>query len=154
MSERAVYDTMIFFQWAVLPPDRQHRTIKALYDGLIRLCLSTASMQEVRNVLTRPELARRFTLLTPERVEAVLGEARRWADWFAVPPRRFSLPQHSKDDHLFDLAIEASAKYLVTWESRLLALGPAQTPQAVLLRRFTPQLRILTPPELARELEK
>ncbi len=39
-------------------------------------------------------------------------------------PSRFSLPQHPKDDHLFDLAIQAQADYLVTCESRLVVVLP------------------------------
>src|SRR5580765_4129190 len=49
---------MIFFQWAVLPEGRQHRTVKALYDGAIRLCFSDALFHEVRSLLVRPELLR------------------------------------------------------------------------------------------------
>ena len=125
VNRRAVYDTMVFFQWAVLPEQRQHRTVKALYEGSIRLCLSPELLGEVRVVLTRPELVSRFTLLTPARVDAVLREAKRHSDWFEHVPRRFALPLHAKDNHLFDLAIEAEVDFLVTWEARLLRLQDA-----------------------------
>jgi predicted nucleic acid-binding protein len=53
------------------------------------------------------------------------------------------------DDHLFDLAIHARARYLVTWESRLLALAAGTDPAADQLRRLAPDLAIVTPVELA-----
>ena len=68
-------------------------------------------------------------------------------------PARFSLPQHPKDDHLFDLAIQAQADYLVTWESRLLKLQSADTPEAQRLRQLAPKLTILTPKQLSDALK-
>ncbi len=59
MSRRAVYDTMVFFQWAALAEHRQHATVKALYDGSVRLCMSRALLGEVQNVLSRPEIISR-----------------------------------------------------------------------------------------------
>lgn len=148
-SRRAVYDTMVFFQWAVLPEHRQHRTVKALYDGSIRLCLSPELLNEIRDVLTRPELISRFSLLTAARVDAVLQETRKYADWFDHVPRRFSLPLHAKDNHLFDLAIEANADFLVTWEARLLRLQDAPVFEASRLGDLAPNLRIVEPKALA-----
>lgn len=115
MMRRAVYDVMIFFQWAALPEDRQHRTVKALYDGSLRLCLSRELLDEVRDVLTRPEVRPKAPSLTPDHVNQVIDAAKDLADWFAAVPRAFTLPAHLHDDHLFNLAIEAKAAYLVTW---------------------------------------
>ncbi|HWB58271.1 MAG TPA: PIN domain-containing protein [Chthoniobacteraceae bacterium] len=152
MSERAVYDTMIFFQWAALPENRQHQTIKALYEGSIRLCLSPAHLTEIKDVLTRPEIMQKAPNLTPQRVENVLFEALALADWFDDVPVRFSLPAHPDDDHIFNLAIAANVRYLVTWESRLLALATRESPEARQLRALAPRLEIIAPPQLAERL--
>jgi putative PIN family toxin of toxin-antitoxin system len=146
---RAVYDTMIFFQWAVLPENRQHRTIRALYDQKLRLCLSGELLAEVHRVLTRPESVLKFPALTPQRVNLVLDQARKYADFFQKVPRRFSLPFHPKDNHLFDLAIEAKAEFLVTWESRLLKLQQSSNPHGIEPRNLAPNLRIIEPPAWA-----
>jgi len=66
---------MVFFQWAALPSDRQHATIKALYDGSIRLCLSPALLEEVQAILSRPELRAKAPNLTPERIKQLLAAA-------------------------------------------------------------------------------
>lgn len=145
---------MIFFQWATLPEDRQHATIKALYDGTIRLCLSEALFSEVRDVLSRPELAEKFPALTAPKVQQVLAATLERAEWFANVPPAFTWTVHPDDDHLFNLAIAARAKFLVTWESRLLKLSTETTDDAKVLRSLAPDLKIITPPQLAELLKK
>lgn len=144
---------MIFFQWAVLRENRQHRTVKLLYDGTARLCLSPLLMDEISDVLTRPELLQRFPELTTARTTAVLEQAEAMADWFDSVPNVFTWPQHPDDDHLFNLAIHAQAEYLVTWESRLLRLPASSSPAAKRLHELAPALSIVTPKELAARLK-
>lgn len=154
MTKRAVYDAMVFFQWAALPANRQHRSIKAIYDGAIRLCLSSELIEEVRDLLSRPNIRAKSPQLTDERVTAVLAAAAEHADWFQHVRKLFTLPLHPDDDHLFNLAIEAQPAYLVTWEGRLLALRTAKTDAAKQLRQLAPGLSILTPKELAEALKR
>src|SRR5271165_2887656 len=123
---RAVYDTMVFFQWATLPPSqpqRQHATVTALTNHAVRLCLSAELVLEIKSVLLRPELRAKYSTLTPAHVDTILAGATQFADWFDPVPRHFSYAGHEKDDHILNLAIEARADYLVTWEKRLLRLA-------------------------------
>jgi predicted nucleic acid-binding protein len=154
MTQRAVYDAMVFFQWAALPAHRQHRSIKAIYDGTIRLCLSTELVEEVRDLLSRPNIRAKSPQLTDERVAVVLAAAAKHADWFQHVPKLFTLRLHPDDDHLFNLAIEAQAAYLVTWETRLLGLRTAKTDVGKRLRQLAPGLSILTPKELGEALKR
>ena len=154
MPPLAVYDAMVMLQWAALPPQgRQHATVTALTTGQLRLAMSQHLLDELRGLFFRPELQQRLPSLTPQRAASILKKALELADWFQTVPAQFSLPLHPKDDHLFDLAIEAQATYLVTWESRLLKLRDAQTPHAKRLRQLAPALAILTPSDLARILK-
>lgn len=156
VSQRAVYDVMVFFQWATLPADKPHRihgTLRALIDRDIRLCMSKASLEEVRRVLTDIELRLDYPSLTPSRVATILDRALEYSDWFESVPDVFSLSGHTKDDHLFNLAIEANARYLVTFEKRILLLQNGQTTDALQLRKLAPTLRILNPPALAQVLK-
>ncbi len=150
---RAFYDAMVMLQWAALPPQRQHTTVTALSSGQLRLAMSRQMLEELRNLFFRPELQARLPSLTPRHAAAILQKALESADWFESIPQLHLLPLHSKDDHLFDLAIEAEAVYLVTWEKRLLKLRNAHTPEAKRLRQLAPQLKILTPGELAGTLK-
>jgi putative PIN family toxin of toxin-antitoxin system len=153
VSERAVYDAMVFLQWAFLPADRQHGTIKALYEGAIRLCLSPALIDEVRDLLGRPNIRAKAPALTDERIAEVLVAAGKLADWFPDVPSVFTFERHPDDDHLFNLAIESKARYLVTFETRILALQDAQSSDAKRLRTLAPELRIVSPPTLAKQLK-
>ena len=154
---RAVYDTMVFFQWATLPPqqpERQHATVTALANKAIRLCLSPELVLEIRNVLLRPELQAKYKTLTREHVAAILSQARLFADWFEKVPRRFTMSSHPKDDHILNLAIESKAEYLVTWEGRILRLLSDTNAEAEQFRRLAPQLKIVTPKGLAERLKR
>jgi putative PIN family toxin of toxin-antitoxin system len=144
---------MIYFQWAALPEDRQHATVRALYDGSIRLCMSQALLDEVREVLNRPEVRAKAPNLTPDRVKRVLAAALELADWVTDVPHVFTWTQHPDDDHLFNLAIAAKAQYLVTWESRIHRLASDTTGDAVRLREIAPHLEIVKPSQLAEHLK-
>jgi predicted nucleic acid-binding protein len=145
---------MVFLQWAALPADRQHGTIKVLYDGRIRLCLSPDLVEEVRDLLTRPNIRLRMPNLTDARVAAVLTAAGKYADWFPRVPPVFTLTDHPDDDHLFNLAIEANAAYLVTWENRILRVNEQQTPDSIRLHELAPRLRIVNPASFAKEVKE
>jgi putative PIN family toxin of toxin-antitoxin system len=152
VNRRVVYDTMVFFQWAALPADRQHATIKALYDGSVQLCISKALLDEIREVLSRPEIRAKAPSLTAERLNKVLGEILRLAEWIADVPGNFTWPQHPDDDHLLNLAIAARADWLVTWERRLLGFLAVDSAEARDFRSFAPALEIITPEVLATRL--
>jgi putative PIN family toxin of toxin-antitoxin system len=145
----AVYDAMVMLQWAATPaePNRQHATVSALTSGQIRLAMSQRLLDEIRGVFFRPELQKRFPNLTPRHAAAIIRKALEFSDWFDNVPLRFSLPLHPKDNHLFDLAIESKATYLVTWETRLLRLRTGHSPEAKRLRQLAPGLSLVDPRE-------
>ena len=126
-----VYDAMVMLQWAALPEGgRQHATLTAVSVGQLHLAMSQRLLDEVRGIFFRPELQKRLPSLTPRHAADILRKIVELSELLPNVPARFSLPQHPKDDHLFDLAIQAEADYLVTWESRLLKLQSAETPDA------------------------
>ena len=149
---RAVYDTMVFFQWAALPEGRQHGTAKAVLERSVQLCLSVDLLAEVKDLLTRPAIVAKAKTLTPDRVDRFLELVLQHAEMIPAVPSVFSWPQHPDDDHVFNLVIQAKAKYLVTWEKRILKLATDTTPDAALLRQLAPSLSIVTPKTLADEL--
>jgi putative PIN family toxin of toxin-antitoxin system len=149
VSLRAVYDTMLFLQ-AAARPQRVHATIQAVRDGRVTLCLSRELLAEVADVLNRDAIRQRFPGLTNEAVNAFIADMLLTGVLYDPVPRVFTLPRHPDDDHIFNLAIHARADYLLTWETRLLGLLSETSPESDLLRRFAPQLQILTPAAFAR----
>ncbi|MCC7350529.1 MAG: PIN domain-containing protein [Phycisphaerales bacterium] len=152
MIPRAVYDTMVFYQWAVLPKGRLHGTARAAINGSVRLCLSSTLAAEIKDLLNRPAIQARSRFLTPELVNRFLEQIVQHAEWIASVPNVFTWPEHPDDDHLFNLAIFAKARYLVTWEKRILGLSTSATKSADLLRKLAPRLTIITPTQFAAEL--
>lgn len=142
---------MIFFQWAALPVDRQHATIKAIYDGSVQLCMSKPLLDEIRDVLSRPEIRFKAPSLTEDRLNSVLDAIVQHAQWFTDVPPAFTWSQHPDDDHLLSLAIAARADWLVTWERRLLTFIAADSAEAVRFRLLA-ATEIITPAELAERL--
>jgi putative PIN family toxin of toxin-antitoxin system len=143
-----VYDTMVFLQVAV-NPGRRYATFEAVQDKRLDLCTSEELLAEIRDVLMRPALARKFPALTSLRVAQFLDAVNALATSFPDVPRVFKWSQHPDDDHLFNLAIHVKAKYLVTWEKRILSLATEAGPVAVSLRQLAPNLAIITPSQLA-----
>lgn len=148
MSIPVVYDTMLFFQ-AASRPDRVHASFQAIRDQRVTLCMSPELLAEVHDVLTRPEYQSRFPALTAEGVAAFLADVTSRATLFESVRAAFSWPSHPDDDHVFNLAIHAKAKYLVTWERRILKLATESTEAAKFLQRLAPDLGIITPQQLA-----
>jgi putative PIN family toxin of toxin-antitoxin system len=148
VSIRVVFDTMIFLQNAARP-GRVHRSFQLVRDGSLTLCLSPELLAEVRDVLSRDTIRRRFPALTDGVVDAFLADVLAVGELVSSVPRVFTWPRHPDDDHLFNLAIAAGAAYLVTWETRLLGLRETRHPDAGLLRPLAPDLAIVTPVRLA-----
>src|SRR5438552_2673121 len=84
-------------------------------------------------------------------VQRPFSKTLEYCDWFESVPAHFTWPEHPKDDHLFNLAIESTARYFVTWETSILKLSMADSPAARRLHFLAPDLRILTPQQLAQE---
>jgi putative PIN family toxin of toxin-antitoxin system len=148
VSIPVVYDTMVFLQEASRPR-RTHAIFQAIREGRLALILTAEIVAEVRDVLNRDAIRRKFPALTPEAVTTFVADKLARATFIESVPQTFTWSLHPDDDHLFNAAIAASAKYLVTWESRLLKLGNDTTPDANRLRQLAPQLEIVTPVQLA-----
>jgi len=146
MSIRAVFDCMVFVQAAARP----NGPAMACFDRLAtvggQLCVSESILLEIGEVLSRAELQARLPSLTRERVGAFLDDVKRAAVNVEMVPHAFDLPRDPKDERYLDLAIAASADYLVTWnEKHLTYLTKADTPEGREFCRHYPKLKILSP---------
>jgi len=148
VSVPVVYDTMVFLQ-AATSANRIHATMQAIKNGRVTLCISLDLLAEVRDVLNRDGVRRKFPALSAESVDFFIEDILQSGTMFDPVHRTFGWPQHTDDDHIFNLAIHAKAKYLVTWENRILKLPKQTTPAADLLRKLAPALEIITPKQLA-----
>jgi putative PIN family toxin of toxin-antitoxin system len=148
VSIGVVYDTMVFLQ-AAARPQRLHATFRAVHEREVSLLLSPGLLAEIQDVLSRPAIRTKFPALTDEGVNVFVADVLAHGRMFADVPRNFTWPEHPDDDHVLNLAIQAQAKYLVTWEARILKLATDASPAAQELRRLAPGLEIITPKQLA-----
>ena len=118
------------------------------------LFTSDALLAEAKAVPMRHELTRRYSRLTPERIEGFINSVRAVSLNIAKPPKTFRLLRDPKDEICTDLAITASAQYLVTWnEKHLTYLMKQDTPESKDFCQRFPQLKILGPPAFLNELD-
>jgi putative PIN family toxin of toxin-antitoxin system len=145
---------MLFLQGAARPEGLAGACFALLEMELVQLCLSDDIVAEVRDVLSRPEVRRKFRSLTDDLVEAFLGSARSRAFWISIPPKQFIFNRDPKDEPYINLAIAARAEFLVSRDNDILDLAKPDDADGARLRAVTPNLRIVAPSEFLAEIQR
>jgi uncharacterized protein len=144
----AVFDCMIFLQGLVREKGIAVDCLELVENSKIKLFVSKEILAEIADVLTRPKLQERFSLLTKERVERLLEILKQEAVLIKNVPKVFTYPRDPKDEKYINLAIETEADYIVSRDNDLLDLMTDFTDEAKEFRqRFRP-LRVIEPMEL------
>jgi uncharacterized protein len=118
---RVVIDTNLFVSGAISPRGSPNQLLQAWLKGAFTLLISSEQRVEVQEVLSRPEIARRYNLSEEAKAHLLL-----LIDTLALQaPLRHRLPIHvrdPKDDHLLAAALGGKADYLVTGDADFLTL--------------------------------
>ena len=136
---------MVFLQAVGSGKGAAYAALQRFEAGDFRLFVSRDTLDEVRNVLSRPEIRRKLSLLTDERVAALIGRLESKATLIDPVPRRVVYERDPKDEPVLNLAIEARADYLVTRDNDLLDLMREDYSGAAAFRIQFPSLIILEP---------
>lgn len=143
----AVFDCMIFLQGLINEKGIAVECLELVENDRIKLFVSEDVLAEIGDVLTRPKLQAKFSLLTDERVERLLEILNQKATLIKNVPEIFSYSRDPKDEKYVNLAIEAEAYYIVSRDNDLLDLMTAFTDEAKEFRqRFRP-LKVIEPIE-------
>jgi putative PIN family toxin of toxin-antitoxin system len=156
MSEEhasAVFDCMVFLQGAARKGGPAGLCLSLAEAGAIQLFLSDEILAEVLDVLTRPELRRKFPILTEKYVEEFMARIRAMSSHRPDVPRVFSYARDSKDEPYLNLALAARVDYLVTRDTDLLDLADPANPEGHPIRELHPQLRFIDPVRLLCEVD-
>lgn len=116
---RVVFDTVVFVRCLITPHGLWGRLVFGRSQDY-QLVLSPPVVEEILEVLTRPELAAKFRSLAGLDIRAVvdlLAQAE-IVDFAALP----SIARDPKDDKFLATAFAAAADYLVTEDQDLLVL--------------------------------
>jgi putative PIN family toxin of toxin-antitoxin system len=145
VTERVVFDCMIFLQAAINPDGPAFACFRLVDEGRLALCLSAEVLAEACDVLNRPRLRRKFPPLTPEWVETFLRNATAKALVLSEVPCIFTLERDPKDERYVNLALATKARFLVSRDNDLLDLMRDER-----FRQRFPEVMILDPAALLR----
>ncbi|MCY2993819.1 MAG: putative toxin-antitoxin system toxin component, PIN family [Planctomycetota bacterium] len=152
MSVQAVFDCMVFLQGAARAEGPAAACLRLAEAGHVELFLSVEVLDDVRDVLTRPRIRKKFPTLTYETVAAFLTRLGSFAHCLAETPSLITLARDPKDEKYLKLAVAARATHLVTWDQDLLSLMDNPGPDAQAIRGRLPHIAILDPVAFLRTL--
>src|SRR5947208_2957996 len=118
----AVFDCMIYLQAVANDRSPAFACLTLVESNQVKLHVSSAILAEVRDVLTRPKIQRKFPHLTQERVDTFLQKVASLAALAsAVPGAGFSI-RDPDDLPYLNLAVAGNVDYLVSRDKDLLDL--------------------------------
>jgi predicted nucleic acid-binding protein len=103
MTPRVVFDCVVLLQGAGRPSGPAGACVILL--DRFTLCFSPQIFAEVSDVHNRPEIRRRFPLLTDERVETFLSDVQTKAMFFDDVPEVFTYSRDPDDEPYINLAL-------------------------------------------------
>jgi putative PIN family toxin of toxin-antitoxin system len=142
---------MVFLQGAMRATGPAAACFRLVDGGAVQLCVSAELLAEVKDVLARPSLQRRYKTLAPENVAKFMAEAEAKAILITGVRPVFTYARDPKDELYVNLAVAAGAGYLVSRDRDLLDLMDQATEAGKDFCQHFPGLRILDPVAFLRE---
>lgn len=118
---RAVFDCNVFWQ-IFFGTSIGNQCWELVKDAKVELIISLTVLDEVQDVLTRPETQARFSKATHESVELFVDEILEQATFIKSVKQHFDYPRDPKDEPYINLAVESGAHYIVSRDKDLLDL--------------------------------
>ena len=149
-----VFDCMIFLQGLIKERGAAVECLEAFENGEVELFISEEILREIADVLTRPKLQAKFSLLTAERAEKLVQMLRRKATLIKDVPQLFDYARDPKDEKYINLAVVAKADFIVSRDNDLLDLMTGSVDAAKEFRqRFRP-LKVVEPNDFLQILKQ
>ena len=145
-----VFDCMIYLQGLIKESGPAVKCFELFERGMVTLVVSDEILEEIADVLTRPELQARYSRLTRERADKLLAILRETAQLPENIPSHFKYPRDPKDEKYVNAAVESGAEYLVSRDNDLLDLMTSHADEAKEFRQKFRHLKIVEPIELLR----
>lgn len=119
---KAVFDCNIFWQIFFSEKGIGSKCWDLVKSNRVELFVSKAVLDEIRDVLTRPETKAKFKKATDEIVGYFIDEIADNSIFVNPVIRKFEYSRDPKDEPYINLAIAADAKYIVSRDRDLLDL--------------------------------
>lgn len=127
---------------------------KLVDDGVITLVLSAEVLEEMREVMTRPEFLAKFETVTETMVEKYLEDLAKKSIFIRSVPKKFTLSRDADDEPYINLAIESEADYIVTRDNDLLDLMTGYDAESKEFRQRLRPLKVVEPLEFLKIVEE
>jgi putative PIN family toxin of toxin-antitoxin system len=149
---RVVFDCNTLLQGLASPHGPAGTCTQLVLGGEVQLFLSTAVIDELRDVGRRPRVARKLGL-DSERLEAFIQMLERTGTVLTGFKALFVYGRDPDDAHYVNLALAAGARLIVSRDRDLLDLMDGERREGADFQRRFPSLRVVTPVEFLRERE-
>lgn len=151
---KTVFDCNIIWQSFFFGNGVSAKCKKLVDDGVITLFLSAETLEEMREVMTRPEFLAKFESVTETMIEKYLEDLAKKSVFLRSVPKKFKLSRDADDEPYINLAIESKADYIVTRDSDLLDLMTGYDVESKDFRQRTRPLKVVEPLEFLKIIEE
>lgn len=142
---RVVFDCMIYLQATINESGPAAALLRLVDNDEVALFVSREVLEEVRNVLSRPQIRQRNPAITDQRVAALLSRLTEKATLLDDVRPHFAYARDPKDEKYINLAIEVAATYLVSRDNDLLDLMTGITKECRDFQRRFSSLTVIEP---------
>ncbi|HEY0379442.1 MAG TPA: putative toxin-antitoxin system toxin component, PIN family [Pyrinomonadaceae bacterium] len=149
---RVVFDCMVYLQATVSESGPAATLLRLIDSDALALFVSNDTLEEVREVLSRPKIRKRNPEITDARVDALINRVLEKAIVVNDVRQHFIYSRDPKDEKYINLAVESEASYLVSRDKDLLDLMTGHTDECKDFRRRFRQLEIIGPVEFLKVL--
>ena len=140
---RVVFDCNVFVQGLASRNSAARIALHLFFNGQITLFISNPILEEVKEVLARPELRRILPGITNQSVNAFLTKLAEKAVTIANVPEEYHYERDPDDEMYINLAIVTNSIYLVSNDNDLRDLMTKENNVSREFRRRYPLLRIM-----------
>lgn len=136
---KAVFDCNVFWQIFFSATGTGSRCWDFVTSEQVELIISHEVLDELRDVLTRPETRSRFARAIPENVDIFIEEIIENSTFVTAVEEKFEYSRDPKDEPYINLAVQAEAHYIVSRDKDLLDLMTGHDAESKAFRqRFRP----------------
>ena len=150
----AVFDCNVLLQAAARDESVAAKCLNLAESGLIKLYVSREILTEVEDVLNRQEIRAHFPDLSDEIVGAFLKRLQNLSVLVRLVPKKFSYPRDEEDEPYINLAVAASADFIISRDKDLLDLMTGHTNECKEFRQRFRSLRVVEPAEFLKLIEE
>jgi len=151
---RVVFDCNVFLQTLLNPNGVAAKCVETVRNGNAKLFVSKATLEEIRDVILRPNILSRLPDADEFQIESFIENIINISTLIDSVPHKFDFERDPKDEIIIDLAVEAEADYIVSRDNDLLDLMTGYTVECKNFRRRFRKLKIVNPGKFLATFER